>query len=63
MLCAKCGKEAVAILNKKIPLCQDCVIESEAYSLSIGAPVGISLQGKPQFLIVPNDKTQGVERK
>jgi NMD protein affecting ribosome stability and mRNA decay len=55
MKCARCGKEAVAVLNKKMPLCQECVIAAEAYSLKIGAMVGISLQGESRYLIIPRE--------
>ncbi len=46
-------REVIAILNKKLPLCQECVTESQVQILNSGEMLGIAFRGEPQALIIP----------
>lgn len=46
-------RKAVAVINKEYPVCDDCVTDAMAYILNSGAMVGISAQGNPVALLIP----------
>jgi len=54
-------REAVAILNKECPICDECVTDAMAYILNSGEMVGISARGEPQYLLIPQRENK-IER-
>ncbi len=36
--------------------CKECVIKAQVYALDIGAPVGVSVKGEPQYLLIPQNE-------
>ena len=44
---------AVAILNGKYPICDDCVVDTSAYILNAGGMVGLAVKGEPKALLIP----------
>lgn len=51
--CKHPERKAVAILNKKYPMCQECTTESQVEILNSGEMLGIAYRGEPQALIIP----------
>lgn len=46
-------KKAVAILNGKYPVCQECGTAFQIAVLNAGEMLGIAIQGEPQALLIP----------
>ena len=51
--CEHPQREAVAVLDQRFPLCQDCVEEAMVTVLNRGSRLCIACQGEPQALVLP----------
>ena len=49
-------RDAVAVINKQLPVCDSCATDASAYILNSGGMWGMSVRGKPIALLIPQDR-------